>query len=78
MHALNRAHAIWPVFLKRVEQAVAAHVGSGRVYGNAQPACFGRQISVWRGTWAAGLCNKVVIFRIVATTHPCFADSSSS
>ena len=36
MHAPNRPFAIWPVSLARIESVVSAHLGPGRVPGNAQ------------------------------------------
>ncbi len=54
MHARKRAHAIWPVSVKKIEQTVAAHLGPGRVYGNAQPACFSRQVSMYLARHVGG------------------------
>ena len=47
MHAPNRPFAIWPVSLARIESMVLAHLGPGRVQGNAQGPCFSRQISMY-------------------------------
>jgi hypothetical protein len=47
MHAPNRPFAIWPVSLARIETVVSAHLGPGRVPGNAQGPCFSRQISMY-------------------------------
>ena len=47
MHAPNRPFAIWPVSLARIERVVAAHLGPGRVPGNAQGPCFSRQVSMY-------------------------------
>jgi len=47
MHAPNRPFAIWPVSLARIESMVSAHLGPGRVPGNAQGPCFSRQVSMY-------------------------------
>ena len=47
MHARNRPFAIWPVSLARIESVVSAHLGPGRVPGNAQGPCFSRQVSMY-------------------------------
>ncbi len=47
MHAPNRPFAIWPVSLTRIESVVSAHLGPGRVPGNAQGPCFSRQVSMY-------------------------------
>jgi hypothetical protein len=49
MHAPNpnRPFAIWPVSLARIESVVSAHLGSGRVPGNAQGPRFSRQVSMY-------------------------------
>ena len=47
MHAPNRTFAIWPVSLARIESVVSAHLGPGRVPGNAQGPCFSRQVSMY-------------------------------
>ena len=47
MHAPNRPFAIWPVSLARIEGVVSVHLGPGRVPGNAQGACFSRQVSMY-------------------------------
>ena len=54
MHARKQALAIWPICLIRIEQTVAAHLGPGRVYGNAQPACFSRQVSMYLARHVGG------------------------
>src|ERR1043166_3265304 len=46
MHADN-AKLIWQVSLKQIEETVAAHLGPGRVYGNAARACLSRQVSMY-------------------------------
>ena len=47
MYAPNRPFAIWPVSLARIESVVSAHLGPGRVPGNAQGPCFSRQVSMY-------------------------------
>jgi hypothetical protein len=47
MHVPNRPFAIWPVSLARIESVVSAHLGPGRVPGNAQGPCFSRQVSMY-------------------------------
>jgi hypothetical protein len=47
MHAPNRPFALWPVCLARIESVVSAHLGPGRVPGNAQGPCFSRQVSMY-------------------------------
>ena len=47
MHAPNRPFAIWPMSLARIERVVSAHLGPGRVPGNAQGPCFSRQVSMY-------------------------------
>ena len=47
MRAPNRPFAIWPVSLARIESVVSAHLGPGRVPGNAQGPCFSRQVSMY-------------------------------
>ena len=47
MHAPNGPFAIWPVSLARIESVVSAHLGPGRVPGNAQGPCFSRQVSMY-------------------------------
>src|SRR5215469_1309023 len=47
MHAPNRPFAIWRVSLARIESVVSAHLGPGRVPGNAQGPCFSRQVSMY-------------------------------
>ena len=47
MHAPSRPFAIWPVSLARIENVVSAHLGPGRVPGNAQGPCFSRQVSMY-------------------------------
>ena len=47
MHAPNRPFAIWPVSLARNESVVSAHLGPGRVPGNAHGPCFSRQVSMY-------------------------------
>src|SRR5215472_14316337 len=47
MHTPNRPFAIWPVSLARFDSVVSAHLGPGRVPGNAQGPCFSRQVSMY-------------------------------
>src|SRR5215475_12590442 len=47
MRAPNRPFAIWPVSLARIDRVVSAHLGPGRVPGNAQGPCFSRQVSMY-------------------------------
>jgi hypothetical protein len=47
MHAPNRPFAIWPVSLARIESVVSAHLGQGRVRGNAQGPSFSLQVSMY-------------------------------
>src|SRR5215469_7713909 len=47
MHAPSRPFAIWPVSLARIDRVVSAHLGPGRVPGNAQGPCFSRQVSMY-------------------------------
>src|SRR5215831_12655773 len=46
MHAVSNRARIWRVSLARIEQVVSAHLGPGRVPGNAQGPCFSRQVSM--------------------------------
>ena len=39
--------AIWRVSLARIEQLVSAHLGPGRVPGNAAGPCFSRHVSMY-------------------------------
>src|SRR6516164_1372556 len=62
MHAPNRPFAIWPVSLARIESVVSAHLGPGRVPGNAQGPCFSRQVSMYLakcvGRWSLSQIGK--------------------
>jgi hypothetical protein len=53
---------IWRVSLARIEQVVAAHLGPGRVPGNAAGPCFSRQISMYLarhvGHWSLSQIGK--------------------
>jgi hypothetical protein len=61
MHAANRA-MIWHVSLARIEQVVSAHLGPGRVPGNAQGPCFSRHVSMYLhkrvGRWSLSQIGK--------------------
>jgi len=46
MHAFVKQTMIWRVSLARIEQVVSAHLGPGRVPGNAPGPCFSRHISM--------------------------------
>jgi hypothetical protein len=62
MHAVSNPAVIWRVSLARIEQAVAAHLGPGRVPGNAAGPCFSRQISMYLakhvGHWSLSQIGK--------------------
>jgi len=45
---------IWPIPLKQIEQTVSAHLGPGRVSGNAPRPCFSRQVSMYLAKHVAG------------------------
>ena len=47
MHAVSNRARIWRLSLTRIEQVVSAHLGPGRVPGNAQGPCFSRQVSMY-------------------------------
>jgi hypothetical protein len=47
MHAVVSQSMIWRVSLARIEQVVSAHLGPGRVPGNAAAPCFSRQVSMY-------------------------------
>jgi hypothetical protein len=49
MQGGKQSSAIWRVSLARIEQVVSAHLGSGRISGNAAGPCFSRQISMYFG-----------------------------
>jgi hypothetical protein len=53
---------IWRVSLARIEQVVSAHLGPGRVPGNAQGPCFSRQMSMYLarnvGRWSLSQIGK--------------------
>jgi len=61
MHVSNQA-IIWRVSLSRIEQVVAAHLGPGRVPGNAAGPCFSRHISMYLakhvGHWSLSQIGK--------------------
>src|SRR6516162_9500011 len=62
MHAVSNQAMIWRVSLARIEQVVSAHLGPGRVPGNAQGPCFSRQISMYLakhvGRWSLSHIGK--------------------
>jgi chromosomal replication initiator protein len=47
MHGVVNQAMIWRVSLARIEQVVSAHLGPGRVSGNAAGPCFSRQVSMY-------------------------------
>ena len=53
---------IWRVSLTRIEQIVAAHLGPGRLPGNAQGPCFSRHVSMYLakhvGRWSLSQIGK--------------------
>src|SRR5215467_6897316 len=53
---------IWPVPISRIEQVVSAHLGPGRIPGNAQGPCFSRQVSMYMakhvGGWSLGKIGR--------------------
>src|SRR5215472_1108133 len=51
--AISRA-IIWRVSLARIEQVVAAHLGPGRLRGNAVGPCFSRQVSMYLAKHVGG------------------------
>ena len=54
--------AIWRVSLAHIEQVVSAHLGPGRVRGNAAAPCFSRQVSMYLakhvGRWSLSPIGK--------------------
>src|SRR5215471_13714708 len=62
MHAAVKSAMIWRVSLARIEQVVAAHLGTGRVPGNAAGPCFSRQMSMYLakyvGHWSLSQIGK--------------------
>ena len=62
MHAVSNPAVIWRGSLARIDQAVAAHLGPGRVPGNAAEPCFSRQISMYLakhiGHWSLSQIGK--------------------
>ena len=62
MHAVSNPAVIWRVSLARIEQVVAAHLGPGRVPGNAAGPCFSRQVSMYLakhvGRWSLSQIGK--------------------
>jgi hypothetical protein len=45
---------IWPISLRQIEETVAAHLGPGRVSGNAPRPCFSRQVSMYLAKHVGG------------------------
>ncbi|MBV8844529.1 MAG: hypothetical protein JO307_17120 [Bryobacterales bacterium] len=62
MHTVSKRAMIWRVSLTRIEQIVSAHLGPGRVPGNAQGPCFSRQVSMYLakhvGHWGLSQIGK--------------------
>ena len=62
MYAASNGAMIWRVSLARIEQVVAAHLGRGRVPGNAAGPCFSRQVSMYLakhvGHWSLSQIGK--------------------
>jgi len=62
MHAVSNGPTIWRVSLARIEQVVSAHLGPGRVPGNAAGPCFSRQVSMYLakhvGRWSLSQIGK--------------------
>ena len=62
MYATSNAAMIWRVSLARIEQVVGAHLGPGRVPGNAAGPCFSRQVSMYLakhvGRWSLSQIGK--------------------
>jgi hypothetical protein len=46
--------AVWPISLMQVEEIVAAHLGPGRVPGNAAAPCLSRQVSMYLAKHVGG------------------------
>jgi chromosomal replication initiator protein len=62
MHTVFSQAVIWRVSLARIEQVVAAHLGPGRVPGDAAGPCFSRQVSMYLakhvGHWSLSQIGK--------------------
>jgi hypothetical protein len=54
MRGTDRRAAIWPLSLEKIEAAVAAHLGPGRVAGNKEEQCFSRQVSMYLAEHVGG------------------------
>jgi hypothetical protein len=52
--ATRNLKPIWPIPLKQIEWTVSAHLGPGRVAGNAPRPCFSRQVSMYLAKHVAG------------------------
>ena len=45
---------IWPISLAQIEEFVSAHLGPGRVSGNASAPCLSRQVSMYLAKHVSG------------------------
>jgi hypothetical protein len=45
---------IWPISLMQIEETVSAHLGPGRVPGNASGPCLSRQVSMYLAKHVGG------------------------
>lgn len=54
MHEADRTAAIWPISLAQIDNVVSAHLGPGRVTGNAHGPCFSRQVSMYLAKHVGG------------------------
>jgi hypothetical protein len=50
----GNVRAIWPISLFQIEETVAAHLGPGRVPGNAAASCLSRQVSMYLAKYVGG------------------------
>jgi chromosomal replication initiator protein len=46
--------SIWPIPLTQIEETVSAHLGPGRVSGNASGPCLSRQVSMYLAKHVGG------------------------
>src|SRR5438270_5570888 len=53
MH-FDNPKAVWPISLMQIEEIVAAHLGPGRVPGNAAAPCLSRQVSMYLAKYVGG------------------------
>ncbi len=62
MQGIDRKLPIWRVSLAHTERVVSAHLGPGRVPGNATAPCFSRKVSMYLakhvGRWALSEIGK--------------------